>query len=69
MSAIGAAQPAINQKWVKPTDNYDGQVINNAIIVNIAVAGSDKILMHIPVHLMLNRYEQSALNGWDGNNV
>ena len=69
MSAIGAAQPAINQKWVKPTDNYDGQVINNAIIVNIAVAGSDRILMHIPVHLMLNRYEQSALNGWDGNSV
>ena len=63
--------PAVakNQRWVKPLDNYDGQVVNSAIAVTIAVSNINVLYVHIPVHLYVNRYNNKTLNGWDGNTI
>lgn len=58
-----------NQKAVKPLDDYDGQCVTNAIEGVVYKSGTEIARIHIPVHLMLNRYGNSAINGWDGNSV
>lgn len=58
-----------NQKAVKPLDDYDGQCVTNAIEGTIRKSGTIIGRIHIPIHLMLNRYGNSAINGWDGNSV
>lgn len=58
-----------NQKAVKPLDDYDGQCVTNAIEAVVMKSGTELGRIHIPVHLMLNRYGNSAINGWDGNSV
>lgn len=58
-----------NQKSVKPLDDYDGQCVTNAIECIISKSNIPIARIHIPVHLMLNRYGNSAINGWDGNSV
>ena len=58
-----------NQKAVKPLDDYDGQCVTNAIEGIVKKSGTEIARIHIPVHLMLNRYGNSAINGWDGNSV
>lgn len=59
----------VNQKAVKPLDDYDGQCVTNAIEGTIRKSGTVIGRIHIPVHLMLNRYGNSAINSWDGNSV
>lgn len=58
-----------NQKASKPTDSYDGQCVTNALECVIKKGSTEIIRVHIPVHLMLNRYGNAAINGWDGNSV
>lgn len=59
-----------NQKWKKPIDSYDGECLFNAITCDIKdSSGNIYASIHIPVHLYLNRYGLSAINGWDGNSV
>ena len=58
-----------NQKAVKPLDNYDGQCVNNALECVISKRGTEIARIHIPIHLLLNKYGISAINGWDGNSV
>ena len=58
-----------NQIAVKPLDDYDGQCVTNAIESKITKNGVVIARIHIPIHLMLNRYGNSAINGWDGNSV
>lgn len=58
-----------NQKAVKPLDDYDGQCVTNAIEGVVKKSNVEIARIHIPVHLMLNRYGNSAINGWDGNSV
>lgn len=60
---------ASNQKAVKPLDDYDGQCVTNAIEGIVTKSGIEIGRIHIPIHLMLNRYGNSAINGWDGNSV
>lgn len=60
---------SVNQKAVKPLDDYDGQCVTNAIEGIVYKSGTEIARIHIPVHLMLNRYGNSAINGWDGNSV
>jgi hypothetical protein len=60
---------AINQKAVKPLDSFDGQCVTNAVECIIKASGTEVARIHIPIHLMLNRYGNSALNGWDGNSI
>lgn len=59
-----------NQKWIKPIDYYNGECVNNAIECTINAANGSLIgIIHIPIHLLLNRYGQAALNDWDGNSI
>lgn len=63
------------QKSIMPVDTYDGECVNTAIGCYIAQADeNDNIVapvawIHIPIHMMRNRYANSALNSWDGNSV
>ena len=58
-----------NQKAVKPLDDFDGQCVNNAIECIISKSETEIARIHIPIHLLLNKYGISAINGWDGNSV
>ena len=59
-----------NQKSVKPADNYDGQCVNVAVACRVYNAsGTTLAWIHIPIHLLRNRFQNSAINGWDGNSV
>lgn len=59
-----------NQSYFKPSDEYDGECINNALeCYLIDNSGIEVAKIHIPIHLLLNRYSNAALNDWDGNSV
>lgn len=59
----------VNYALVKPKAPYDGFCVNNALEC-IVYENNDIVgRIHIPIHLMLNRYGLSALNDWDGNSV
>ena len=58
-----------NQKSVKPINDFDGQCVTNALEGTILKNGNEVAYIHIPIHLYLNRYGNSAINGWDGNSV
>lgn len=59
----------VNQKSIKPLDNFDGQCVTNAIRCIIFKSNNEIGRIHIPIHLLLNKYGNSAINGWDGNSV
>ena len=59
----------INQQKVKPQDPYDGWCVNNAVECIVSKDGAEIGRIHIPIHLMLNRYGFSHLNAWDGNSI
>ena len=59
-----------SQASFKPLDNFDGECVTNGlecIIVNNSAIEVARI--HIPIHLLLNKYGNAAINGWDGNSV
>lgn len=58
-----------NQKLYKPLDEYDGECVNNAIECNITRDNNQIASIHIPIHLLINKYGHAAINGWDGNSV
>ena len=58
-----------NQKAVKPLDDYNGFCVTNALESIVYRNGIEVARIHMPVHLLLNKYGQSALNGWDGNSI
>lgn len=62
-----------NQKTIKPKQKYDGSCVSNGIKVIITYTNEDTAevigVIYIPIHLMLNRYFNSAINGWDGNSI
>lgn len=58
-----------NQKASKPLDDYDGQCVTNALEGVVTKSGVEIARIHIPIHLMLNRYGNSAINDWDGNSI
>ena len=58
-----------NRKFFKPSDTYNGLCVNNAIECIITQKGERIGSIHMPVHLYLNRYGNSAMNGWDGNSI
>jgi hypothetical protein len=60
---------ASNQKAVKPLDSFDGQCVTNALLCVISKDNTEIARIHIPIHLLLNRYGNSAINGWDGNSI
>lgn len=55
-----------------PVSEYSGECVSTGLECickkksdNTAIIGK----IHIPIHCMLNRYANAAINGWDGNNV
>lgn len=67
---IFKSQVARNQAAYKPVENYNGECLNVALECTLTDASATEIgRIHIPVHLLLNRYGNAAINDWDGNNV
>ena len=67
---IFKSQVARNQAAYKPVENYNGECLNVALECILTDASATEIgRIHIPVHLLLNRYGNAAINDWDGNNV
>ena len=60
---------ARNQKDYKPSDSYDDESVNNAIGCIITRGSTELAKIHIPIHLLLNRFGNSAINDWNGNSV
>ena len=58
-----------NQKYFEPADTFNGLCVNNAIECVISRGETEIGSIHIPVYLYLNRYGNSAINGWDGNSI
>lgn len=55
---------------IVPKDKYSGECVTNAIEYTIKNLENIEIgKIHIPIHLMLNRYGNSAFNDWDGNSI
>lgn len=66
---IEEGQPIILQKWFSPVDRCNAEALTNGVYCEI-LNGEEKIAwIHIPIHFLLNKYGQAALNGWDGNSV
>ena len=57
-----------DQLWIKCKDKYDGLVKTEAVIFQTKIQNK-KIRVHIPIHLLLNRYFNTDLNDWDGNSI
>ena len=64
----------LNQNQIKlvPVSEYSGECVSTGLECickkksdNITVIGK----IHIPIHCMLNRYANAAINSWDGNSV
>lgn len=58
-----------NQVAYKPVDGFNGECLNVGLECTMTNNGIQIGTIHIPVHLLLNRYGQAALNGWDGNSI
>lgn len=64
-----------HQKSIVPADTYDGECVNTAIACYIEQMDENSnatipvAWIHIPIHMMRNRYANSAINSWDGNSV
>lgn len=67
---------APNKFYVRPSNDYDGLCVTNAVEIIVKSKPSDGSSIgeeigriHIPIHFMLNRYSHAAINEWDGNSV
>ena len=60
-----------NTARIRPKDNFSkaGNQVTNAVLIEVTKNGDSFATIHIPVHMMLNRYENAALNDWDGNTI
>lgn len=61
----------IFQKWIAPVDKCNAEALTNSIYFEIKNKNTNEVLawIRIPVHFLLNKYGQAALNGWDGNSI
>ena len=59
-----------NQIKAIPNKTFNGECVTNALkCVIINNKGGNVGIIHIPIHMLLNRYGNAAINGWDGNSV
>ena len=58
-----------NQRNLKPVDKYDGECVNIGLSCYVYVSGTLVSHIFIPIHFLRNRFENSAINSWDGNSV
>ena len=57
--------------FVKPPKTYDGECVTTALMCKVTKRENNALvgIIHIPIHMLLNRYGNAAINGWDGNSV
>lgn len=60
---------ARNQKDYKPSDDFNGYCVSNAINCIVKRGGNTLAQIHIPIHMLLNKFGNAAINSWDGNSV
>lgn len=60
---------AKNEAKFYPIEKFDGFCVNNGLLCKISRNSEILLKIHLPIHLYLNRYGNSALNGWDGNHI
>lgn len=58
-----------NEKYVKPADSYNGECVTVGLGCKVETTDSAIGWIFIPIHMTLNTFENSAINGWDGNSV
>ena len=58
-----------NKYTVQPKDSYNGYDLSSAVICQIKHGSTEIGFIHIPVYMIINRYNNRALNSWDGNSV
>ena len=59
-----------SQASYKPLDDFDGECVTNGLECIVLNNNANEIArIHIPIHLLLNKYGNAAINGWDGNSV
>ena len=72
-SYIGSEEIQKNQKYIKPIDTYNGECLNTGLACKISrnYNNNEEVLawIHIPIHFYFNRFENSAINSWDGNSI
>ena len=55
---------ARNTKSYKPIDDFDGECVTNALECVIMDKSANEVArIHIPIHLLLNKYGNAAING------
>ena len=70
-SALEIINTNNNTAEIRPKDNFSkaGNQVTNAVLIQIKKGEEPFATIHIPIHMMLNRYENAALNDWDGNTI
>lgn len=58
-----------NQVLIKPADEITGECVTTAVVCKVSKSDELFGFLYIPIHMYLNRYQNSAINGWDGNNI
>ena len=72
-----AEDKPINYFYCSPVSRFDGYSVINSVVCNVfqkwqieTQTGQASIgSIHIPIHLLLNKFGLSALNDWDGNSI
>lgn len=54
---------------IRVKESYSGYEVNNGLKCIISQSGTNIATIYHPIHMMLNRYGISALNGWNGNSL
>jgi len=56
---------------MNPKSLCDGAAVTNALLNTFtdSSVNNQTVYVHIPVHFLLNRFFNAALNDWDGNSV
>ncbi len=54
---------------IKPKDIFDSSDLTSAVIVKIFYDLNPIGYIHIPIYMLINRYNNAALNDWDGNGI
>lgn len=61
--------PQKNQKYVIPVDVYNGQCVTIGMACRVYTNNQIIGWILMPVHMSLNKFENSAINTWDGNKI
>ena len=54
---------------VEPKDTFDGLDLTSAVVCQIKSDNKSLGCLHVPIYMILNRYNICALNDWDGNSI